>query len=171
MSVGFWSFSQGQPGLPRRLLQPASGGRSEWTKSAGQASRARYYSWSCSCCRTEVCCGNGWVPQDWPPYGWRRPAAHPAGPRKSSLLGGRAASFEVSGVPGRASGPEGVAKANELCRLTARSWDFCCECSIVVIIENPYRSLLWRCIAVEHILRSEQAIVVQCDFCIMGGSK
>ena len=86
-------------------------------------------------------------------------------------VGGRAASFEVSGVPGRASGPERVAKANELCRLTARSWDFCCECSIVVIIENPYRSLLWRCIAVEHILRSEQAIVVQCDFCIMGGSK
>ena len=81
-------------------------------------------------------------------------------------VGGRAASFEVSGVPGRASGPERVAKANELCWLTARSWDFCCECSIVAIIENPYRSLLWRCIAVEHILRSEQAIVVQCEFCI-----
>ena len=154
MSVGFWSFSQGQPGLPRRLLQPASGGRSEWTKSAGQASRARYYSWSCSCCRTEVCCGN--IQQ---------------GQGNLASVGGRAASFEVSGVPGRASGPERVAKANELCRLTAQSWDFCCECSIVVIIENPDRSLLWRCIAVEHILRSEQAIVVQCDFCIMGGSK
>ena len=41
----------------------------------------------------------------------------------------------------------------------------------MAIIENPYRSFFWHCSAIEHILRSEQAIVVQCDFCMMGGSR
>ncbi|CAE7042071.1 unnamed protein product [Symbiodinium natans] len=76
------------------------------------------------------------------------------------------------GLPGLGpSDAERVAKANELYRLTARIWDFCCENDIVVIIENPYRSFFWHCSAIEHILRSEQAIVVQCDFCMMGGSR
>ena len=76
------------------------------------------------------------------------------------------------GLPGLGpSDAERVAKANELYRLTARIWDFCCENGIVVIIENPYRSFFWHCSAIEHILRSEQAIVVQCDFCMMGGSR
>ncbi|CAE7482001.1 unnamed protein product [Symbiodinium natans] len=58
------------------------------------------------------------------------------------------------GLPGLGpSDAERAAKANELYRLTARIWDFCCENGIVVIIE------------------SEQAIVVQCDFCMMGGSR
>ncbi|CAE7493853.1 unnamed protein product [Symbiodinium natans] len=76
------------------------------------------------------------------------------------------------GLPGLGpSDAERVAKANELYRLTARIWGFCCENDIVVIIENPYRSFFWHCSAIEHILRSEQAIVVQCDFCMMGGSR
>ena len=76
------------------------------------------------------------------------------------------------GLPGLGpSDAERVAKANELYRLTARIWGFCCENDIVVIIKNPYRSFFWHCSAIEHILRSEQAIVVQCDFCMMGGSR
>ena len=55
------------------------------------------------------------------------------------------------GLPGLGpSDAERAAKANELYRLTARIWDFCCENGIVVIIENPYRSFFWHCSAIEH---------------------
>ena len=64
-----------------------------------------------------------------------------------------------------------VSKANSLYRTTAEIWKFCLEHDIVVVIENPYRSLFWHLPEISSILQDDRAVLVRSDFCMFGGMR
>ena len=64
-----------------------------------------------------------------------------------------------------------VNKANSLYHTTAEIWEFCLENSILVVIENPYRSLFWHMPEISSILQDDRAVLVRCDFCMFGGRR
>ena len=64
-----------------------------------------------------------------------------------------------------------VSKANSLYRTTAEIWKFCLEHDIVVVIENPYRSLFWHLPQISSILQDDRAVLVRSDFCMFGGMR
>ena len=50
-------------------------------------------------------------------------------------------------------------------------WKFCLEHDIVVVIENPYRSLFWHLPEISSILQDDRAVLVRSDFCMFGGMR